>query len=203
MGNGPGVHLGIVEQSCLDDAWPQVREGMQRAMSHAAIADLSARGLYESIKAGDGFLVLAALVPEFGPVQLLGSACLMCGTDPQGERHVTIIAVAGERMQLWIEQLFDVARMVARMTGAGRIIAVGRPGWQKMLSHHGVRVHSTIISYSMTGADRTDERLRPQEYSTWHQIHGAATAASKRATPTQAVGLSQEATGKTQARPLH
>lgn len=114
----------IIQTQHVDAFWPHVRDGFQKALLKTG-GDLTIGTLWTQCRAGDAFLVVVH-------DETVKAGAIVRPELWQSGTKLRVLALYGEGMGDWFEDIMDMGRRIARDCGATAIIFEGREGWQKV-----------------------------------------------------------------------
>jgi hypothetical protein len=126
--------------------WPMVRQWVAASLEHSVMHELHSDEVYWSCYEGSYLLLVMR-----SSGQVRGCAVLAKSTDPQGRPYLGLICCGGERVEEWLSVLVAACKLVALEHGAREIVVMGRPGWQRLLKPHGLRLRGVILVLDLEG----------------------------------------------------
>lgn len=146
------VRCGIVPMVDIPQAWPLVAEWVEAALAHSVQHEWTSGDVFACCVRGEYLMLLIgdAKAPVWGPDALTGVAILCQNSNPQGEPYTGLICCAGRKVETWLDALWRTVIGIAAASGTRKVIAVGRPGWKKILHAHGARERATIVAYDLS-----------------------------------------------------
>jgi len=146
---------GIVPMVDVPQAWPLVAEWVEASLAHSVQHEWTPGDVFASCVRGEYLMLLIgdARAPVWGPDALSGVAILCQNSNPEGQPYTGLICCGGRQVESWLEELWRVTVGIAAAAGTTKIIAVGRPGWKKILYPLGARERATIVAYELTPED--------------------------------------------------
>ncbi len=118
------MQVSLVPVPNVDALWPHLREGFGYFIGKTD-SGLSTGDLWIKCRSGEGFLVVAH---DEG---IRGASIWQMETRLSG-RKLRCIALFGEGMADWIEDMRAMARNIARDCGADALVSEGRLGWRRV-----------------------------------------------------------------------
>ena len=119
--------VSLVPVANIDSIWPHVRAGFEKATLITG-GDLSTGDLWVSCRSGSAFLIIA----HTDAIQ--GASIWRPDTWATG-RKLRCMALYGDGMDSWIEDMRDMAANIAKDCGATSLVAEGRPGWERIFKN--------------------------------------------------------------------
>lgn len=142
------MQVGLVEARRIDEAWPYVREWIEDAFSYSVHHEMTLDELYIDIRQGRSLLLVIG-TPGGHPQRqskLYGTAVLNFSRMPDRPAQVQMVACGGIEVESWLGALFQTVEKIAQDAGAGRIVALGRPGWVRLMRPYGVKQNAAVFS---------------------------------------------------------
>lgn len=150
---GPAYHVGLVKREALPLAWGIVREWIEAALAHSAQHELSVDDVWAGLCDDEYSLLLMGEANEEGePGPPQACAVLTIAMNPR-KRYLGMIAVGGGQLDTWLPGLFETCKRIAVQAGCEQIVAMGRPGWRRIMRPWRVHERATVLTYELTPAD--------------------------------------------------
>lgn len=131
--NSTGGMVAAVPHQLILRHWEKFGPLVERACARSILAGEDLEGLKLEISEGH---YMCAAISE--PDQVLGvMLCELVETKDGDSFHV--VALAGEKMDLWLDELIDWLRGCAENLRCSKVTLCGRMGWQRKLHQYGFR----------------------------------------------------------------
>lgn len=119
------MQLSLLQTGNVDQVWPYLREGFQKALLRTG-GDLDTASLWTQCRAGTAFLVIAHDGEE------IRGASVWRQEQWQTGSKLRCLALYGAGMKDWIQDMREMAAKIAGDCGATSLVSEGRLGWQRV-----------------------------------------------------------------------
>ena len=131
----------FIEKDRLDSYWQLVNQWIDKAIDHDELSIHDVRNNIENGKMGllvasKNGEVLAGCIVEF----IKYSKC----------SALRVVALGGERMNMWLDQLLDFLDRWAKDNDMFRIEQAGRKGWLKILTKYGYNQRYVVMTKDLS-----------------------------------------------------
>lgn len=121
------MNVSLVPVQMVDQVWPQVVQGFQKASDRSG-GDLTVGDLWQGCRSGNCFLILA-----HDESQVAAATVWKPETWSSGGKF-RCLALYGGDMDEWLDDVIGLVTRLAQDSGAGQVIFEGREGWFKKLA---------------------------------------------------------------------
>ena len=115
--------------------WERLKPFIESALSHSC-GEIAIQDVYQKLQSGDMGLIdihgKAAAVVEF--------------MDYPQITALRVVALGGNSMDMWLDELMDFLYLWAKENGMDRIEHMGRKGWVKALKDYGYMERYTFMT---------------------------------------------------------
>jgi hypothetical protein len=119
-----GCRVSLIAVPVVDSAWPFITYGLEHACLKTG-GEITSDYLWRLCRSGEAYLFAVA-----DGEQVIGAAVLRFEAWTSG-RKLRLMALYGERMTDWGEQMLNQIEQIAKVGGATSIVAEGRLGWAR------------------------------------------------------------------------
>lgn len=109
----------------IDSVWDKVSPLIQKALDHSC-GELAIQDVYRKLQDGHMGLIMNDKM-----------ACVVEFMDYPQITALRVVALGGEDMDEWLEELLDILYKWAKENGHSRVEHMGRKGWVKTLQKYG------------------------------------------------------------------
>lgn len=117
------MKLTLVPTDKVDEIWPVLATRFEAACRRCEAHDLNAGALWQMVRKGDGFLVVA-----YEGTEVLQASIWRFDT-PHDAFSLRCMMLFGTKMRRWYAPMWDLITKLASENGATRLVTKGRIGW--------------------------------------------------------------------------